>query len=157
MSHRPCKANRPKKIMRDFVLLTNLLGLNNSFYFDALPDEVAFDKSLSQVIVHLDAVSGQPWSSRCQQETSLCRRLRLPLPKCWVWALINEDEKLFFRRKSIWDLSQIWIKMGLLRYNTMIMYHNWSKKKYNLNCEKVIYEKIYNTYYYSFEMWQGDA
>ena len=46
--------------MRDFVLLTNLLGLNNSFYFDALPDEVAFDKSLSQVIVHLDAVSGQP-------------------------------------------------------------------------------------------------
>ena len=44
--------------MRDFVLLTNWIGLNNSFF--ALPDDVAFDKSLSRIIVHLDAVLGQP-------------------------------------------------------------------------------------------------
>ena len=157
MSHRPSKANRQKKVWEFlFCRLVDRMATSRlwcPWYFD---DILLISRS---VIIHLDDVLGQPWSSRCQQETSLCRRSRWPLPRCWVWSLISDDEKLFFRRKSTWDLSQIWIKMGPLRYNIMIiitdLIHNWSKKKYNLNCEKWLYPKIDKTSI--FEIWQGDA
>ena len=151
MSHRPCKANRQKKVWEIlFCCLVDRLATSRlwcPWYFD---DILLINRS---VIVHLDAVLGQPWSSRCQQETSLCRRSRWPLPRCWVWSLISDDEKLFFRRKSTWDLSQIWIKMGLLRYNTMIIINDLKEVQFEL--WKGDSEKIYNTN--SFEMWQGDA
>ena len=65
MSQRPGKANRPKNSLRDSALLTCPIGRlvtagQQLFYFGALANEVVFDKSLSRVIVHFDAVLGQP-------------------------------------------------------------------------------------------------
>ena len=163
MSQRPGKANRPKKSLRDSALLTCPIGRlvtagQQLFYFGALADEVVFDKSLSRVIFHFYAVLGQPWSSQCQQETSLCRRSR------WPQCLVDETEwshpisdlwsvmiKTLFRRKSTWDLSQIWIKRGPLRYNMIIIITDLKTVQFEL--WKGDSEKIYNT----FEMYQGDA
>ena len=159
MSHRPSKANRQKKVWEFlFCRLVDRMATSRlwcPWYFD---DILLISRS---VIIHLDDVLGQPWSSRCQQETSLCRRSRWPHqylvdetewshPISDLWSVMM---KTLFRRKSTWDLSQIWIKMGPLRYNIMIIITDL--KKSTIWIVKSDYPKIDKTSI--FEMWQGDA